>query len=126
MNNNSNPSHPDRSANPPSSSQSSSDPTPSNYDNLLVGVGDHTWFAPSVLTLLANKFPLTAYLERHAKGDPGETAVTPNEIMAHALFVAEEGFPVISAYYDKAFHVMICFLTNEDQDQTYCFSIQCP
>ena len=92
-------------------------------DNVIVGVGDNIWYSPGVLNLLASGFPLQDYLTRHAMGDPGESAVLENEVMAHSVFISEDGLPVTSAFYDADFDVYICFVTTEERDQSYCFSI---
>lgn len=92
-------------------------------DGVIVAVGENTWFAPSVLELLSEGFPVAEYLDRHAKGDPGEAATLATEIMAHAVFIAEDGFPVFSAYKVEERGIVLCFLTEETRKTTYILSV---
>jgi hypothetical protein len=93
-------------------------------ENIIVGLGDNTWYSPSIMRLLAQGLLLENYLRRHVKGDSGECAVTTDEVLAHSTFISEDGFPIISAFRAPEVNAIICFVTKEDRSMTYIFSVQ--
>lgn len=89
-------------------------------EHVIFGVGTQFWYDEEAIRLLQNGCPIGDYAGRHACGDPGEAAVTPEEVMSHAIQCAEEKGDITSAYLlPDGRH--LCFTTVQEKATTYIY-----
>ena len=92
-------------------------------EHVVFGVGRQFWYDEGAIRLINKGCPIGDYAGRHACGDGGDAAESPEEVLNHASMCQADTGEITSAYLLPGEEgLYLCFTTIHEKETTYVYT----